>query len=312
MRGAGVQSTQRVGRSSTPRGAQVWCVAALPNGRVVSGSRDFTLKVWNALTGACIQTLTGHTRPARRRRPVEPCVNCSSTPRGAQVSCVAALSNGHVVSGSWDNTLKVWVSSSAQCLRTMSGHTYHALRRRPVDATRRSLVDAARGAGIVRRRPVERPRRVRVVGQHAQGVGTVERSVPPDAARAHERCAAPASSRTARQSLVDAARGRRSCASSRCRTAASCLGRATARSRSGTCRAAPASGRCAGTRDGRAAASRRTTRRSLVDAATGTGPMRRRHPVERHRRVRVGRPHAQGVGRCRGEDGASGCPVRFT
>ena len=242
MRGAGVQSTQRVHRSSTPRRAQVWCVAALPDGRVVSGSRDFTLKVWDALTGACIQTLTGHTRPARRRRPVEPRVNCSSTPRRAQVSCVAALSNGHVVSGSWDNTLKVWVSSSAQCLRTLSGHTDSARRRRPVDTTRRSLVDAARGAGPVRRRPAERPRRVRVVG-HAQGVGRVEKSVPPDAERAHERCAAPASSRTARRSLVDAARGRRSCASSRCRTAASCLGRATARSRSGTCRAAPASGR---------------------------------------------------------------------
>ena len=27
----------------------------------------------------------------------------------AQVNCVAALSNGHVVSGSWDNMLKVWV-----------------------------------------------------------------------------------------------------------------------------------------------------------------------------------------------------------
>ena len=46
MRGAGVQSNRTVDCSSTPRGAQVYCVAALPDGRVVSGSYDGTLKVW--------------------------------------------------------------------------------------------------------------------------------------------------------------------------------------------------------------------------------------------------------------------------
>ena len=55
----------------------------------------------------------------------------SSTLRRAQVWCVAALPNGRVVSGSEDRTLKVWDPSSAQCLRTMSGHTYDALRRVP-------------------------------------------------------------------------------------------------------------------------------------------------------------------------------------
>ena len=50
-RGAGVQSTQRVDRSSTPRGAQVQCVVAvLSNGTVVSGSWD-TLKVWEDVEG---------------------------------------------------------------------------------------------------------------------------------------------------------------------------------------------------------------------------------------------------------------------
>ena len=47
----------------------------------------------------------------------------------------------------------------------------------------------------MRRRPVERPRRVRVARPHAQGVGRVERTVPPDADRAHGHSAAPASSR---------------------------------------------------------------------------------------------------------------------
>jgi len=113
MRGAGVQSHRAVDRSSTPRRAQVNCVAALPNGRIVSGSTDRRLKVWDASTGACLQTLRGHEDMARGRRPVNPRVDCSSTLRRAQVLCVAALPNGDIVSGSRpesrDNTLKVWV-----------------------------------------------------------------------------------------------------------------------------------------------------------------------------------------------------------
>ena len=71
MCGAGVQSTQRVDRSSTPRRAQVQCVAVLQNGRVVSGSRDDTLKVWDVSSSECLRTLTGHYDVVRRRRPVD-------------------------------------------------------------------------------------------------------------------------------------------------------------------------------------------------------------------------------------------------
>ncbi len=184
---------------------------------------------------------------------------------------------------------------TGHCRQTLRWHRGVARGRRPVDTTRRLLVDAARGAGQLRHRPVERSRRLRVVRQHAQGVGRVERSVPPDADRAHGLGADPASSRTARRLLVDAATGagqvrlrpaerphrvrverqhaqgvgpversvpldaarahglsaapasrrhnasiarrrrdgRRSFASSSCRTAASCPGRPTARSRCG-------------------------------------------------------------------------------
>ena len=163
----------RVDCSSAPRRAQVLCVAALPNGNcyIVSGSWDRTLKVWDASSGECLQTLRGHTGVARRRRPVERRVDRSSTPRRAQVLCVAVLPNGRVVSGSDDNTLKVWDVSSGQCLQTLRGHTDRVRRRRPVKPHGRLLVDAARGAGLVRRRPVERPRRVRVIRRHAQGLG---------------------------------------------------------------------------------------------------------------------------------------------
>ena len=84
------------------------------------GSQDRTLKVWDALTGACIQTLTGHTNYALRRRPVGPRIGRSSTPRGAQVSCVVALPNGRVVSGSNDRTLKVWEDVEGKMARLVA------------------------------------------------------------------------------------------------------------------------------------------------------------------------------------------------
>ena len=39
----------------------VTCVAVLPDGRVVSGSGDYTLRVWNTTSGECDITLEGHT-----------------------------------------------------------------------------------------------------------------------------------------------------------------------------------------------------------------------------------------------------------
>ena len=66
------QSRYRCVKTLRRRMHDVKIVAILPNGRVVSGSRDRTLKVWNASTSQCIRTLTGHTDDARRRRPVEP------------------------------------------------------------------------------------------------------------------------------------------------------------------------------------------------------------------------------------------------
>ena len=39
------------------------------------------------------------------------------------VSCVAVLPDGRCVSGSWDNTLRVWDSNTGECLRSMEGHS---------------------------------------------------------------------------------------------------------------------------------------------------------------------------------------------
>ena len=67
----------------------------------------------------CVATLSG---AARRRRLVD-------TPR----QLLTVLSNGRVVSGSDDDTLKVWDVSSGQFLRTLTGPTNLVRRRRPVE-----------------------------------------------------------------------------------------------------------------------------------------------------------------------------------
>ena len=69
--------------------SSVLCVAALPRDRIVSGSRDKTLRVWDVSEGGgnCLQTMRGHT---------------------GWVNCVGILPDGRVVSGSRDKTLKVW------------------------------------------------------------------------------------------------------------------------------------------------------------------------------------------------------------
>ena len=57
--------------------------------RIVSGSDDSTIKLWDAATGACLRKLTGHD--------------------GAYVLSVAFSPDaGRILSGSSDNTVKLW------------------------------------------------------------------------------------------------------------------------------------------------------------------------------------------------------------
>ncbi|KAM6959771.1 F-box/WD repeat-containing protein 7-like isoform 1-T1 [Tautogolabrus adspersus] len=68
---------------------------------IVSGSDDNTLKVWSAITGKCLRTLTGHTG-------------------GVWCSQMAVAT---VISGSTDRTLRVWDAESGECVHTLYGHT---------------------------------------------------------------------------------------------------------------------------------------------------------------------------------------------
>ncbi|KAJ2956609.1 hypothetical protein NQZ79_g7558 [Umbelopsis isabellina] len=80
----------------------VMCVQFCENkNRLISGSYDKTVHVWNLETGEVLQVLKGHTR------------------------CVRALQfdDAKLVTGSMDNTLKIWNYHTGQCIRTLQGHT---------------------------------------------------------------------------------------------------------------------------------------------------------------------------------------------
>lgn len=69
--------------------------------RVVSGSRDATLRVWNIESGECLHVLVGHL---------------------AAVRCVQ-YDGRLVVSGAYDYMVKVWNPEREECLHTLQGHT---------------------------------------------------------------------------------------------------------------------------------------------------------------------------------------------
>lgn len=69
--------------------------------RVVSGSRDATLRVWDIEQGSCLHVLVGHL---------------------AAVRCVQ-YDGKLIVSGAYDYMVKIWHPERQECLHTLQGHT---------------------------------------------------------------------------------------------------------------------------------------------------------------------------------------------
>jgi WD40 repeat protein len=81
------------------------CAISSDGRRIVSGSNDHSLKVWDMESGAELATLKGHTY----------LVNC----------CAISPDSKRIVSGSDDYTLKVWDMESGAELATLKGHTWN-------------------------------------------------------------------------------------------------------------------------------------------------------------------------------------------
>lgn len=72
------------------------------NEKIVSGSKDNTLKIWNSKDGLNEFTLLGHTD---------------------SVVCIEFLPNIRIISGSYDSTIKIWNPFNGNCELTLIGHT---------------------------------------------------------------------------------------------------------------------------------------------------------------------------------------------
>ena len=70
---------------------------------IISCSEDETIKIWNATTGECLKTLTGHT--------------------GWLMDLARSLDDNILASASIDHTVKIWNPHTGECLHTLLGHT---------------------------------------------------------------------------------------------------------------------------------------------------------------------------------------------
>jgi len=71
--------------------------------RLASGSKDCTVRIWDAVRGVCLLSLNGHS---------------------ASVKCIKWGGMGYLYSGSQDRLIKVWDTKQGKLVRSLQGHAH--------------------------------------------------------------------------------------------------------------------------------------------------------------------------------------------
>lgn len=116
---------------------------------IISGSSDATIRIWNVKTGECCSVLHGHAQP---------------------VLDIQFYGRDHIVSCSKDMTLRVWNLHTGTVLRTIHGHTA-AVNSIHVHG---GLVASASGDSTVRIWEIETGALVRILKGHERGLACVQ------------------------------------------------------------------------------------------------------------------------------------------
>jgi WD40 repeat protein len=121
-------------------------VVTLPDGRIASGSKDGTVRIWETETGRCLTILQGHKGSVRALAVLRDNKLASGSEDATirvwdteQAKCVqvidelssvlalAALPNGRLASAGWDGVIRIWDVEQGKCLQTLQGHPSRVL-----------------------------------------------------------------------------------------------------------------------------------------------------------------------------------------
>ncbi|WNZ45237.1 NB-ARC domain-containing protein [Leptolyngbya boryana CZ1] len=92
----------------------VWSLAISPDGQTLASGGDRTIRLWDLKKGNCVQVLHGHTRWISALIFMPP--NSSVSQLGMSVS---SSIEQILVSGSHDETIKLWNTQTGECLSTL-------------------------------------------------------------------------------------------------------------------------------------------------------------------------------------------------
>ncbi|RHZ43702.1 hypothetical protein Glove_880g10 [Diversispora epigaea] len=169
----------------------VYCIQ-FDEHKIVTGSRDKTIKFWDINTGNCFQTLYGHDLSVLCLQYNEKIMVSGSSDTtiiiwdmqnyNQAVSQIRRLSGhsagvldicfdgNHIVSCSKDSTIKVWDVNTGECLRTLVGH------RGPVNAVQLhgNRIISASGDALIKLWDLEKGICIRDFIGHTRGLACVQ------------------------------------------------------------------------------------------------------------------------------------------